>query len=73
MLALADRALLALGGTGDDYEGNASYDRGRALIDLGRCGQAVAALERSIAIGGTSWQMGVRRETLDEAHACAED
>ena len=69
-LVLAEEALLALAGTGADYEGNASYNRGRALIDLGRCGEAVEPLQRSVAIGGTDWQEATRRDALDEARRC---
>ena len=69
-LALAERALRALAGSGESYEGNASYNRGRALIDLGRCEEAVPALERAVAVGGTDWQMRVRRAALGEARAC---
>jgi eukaryotic-like serine/threonine-protein kinase len=69
-LALADEALLALAGTGLRYEGNAAYNSGRALIDLDRCEEAVARLERSVAVGGSEWQMGVRRAALAEAREC---
>jgi serine/threonine-protein kinase len=69
-LALAERALLALADTGEPYEGNARYNRGRALIDLGRCDEAVPHLERSVAVGGSDWQLGVRRAALEEARAC---
>ncbi len=70
-LALAEDALRALAGTGAPYEGNASYNSGRALIDLGRCEEAVAHLERSVAVGGSDWQLDVRRDALQEARTCA--
>ncbi len=70
-LALAEEALRALAGTGAPYEGNARYNTGRALIDLGRCDEAVAHLERSVAVGGSDWQLGVRRDALQEARTCA--
>jgi Flp pilus assembly protein TadD len=69
-LALAEQALVALTGSGDDYEGNASYNRGRALIDLGRCDEAVEPLRRSTQIGGTDWQDETRRDALKEARRC---
>jgi serine/threonine-protein kinase len=69
-LALAERALLALDGTGQDYEGNASYNRGRALIDLGRCKDAMRPLRRALEIGGTDWQVETRRAALEEARGC---
>ncbi|WP_217914853.1 serine/threonine-protein kinase [Miltoncostaea marina] len=69
-LALAEQALRGLAGSGDPYEGNASYNAGRALIDLGRCDEAVPRLERAVAVGGSDWQMGVRRAALREARAC---
>ena len=62
-LALAERALATLGGTGADYEGNASYNRGRALIALSRCAEAVDPLGapwRSAAPTGRSGR-GVTR------------
>ena len=67
---LAEQALTALSGTGADYEGNASYNRGRALIDLRRCDDAVEPLRRSVRIGGTDWQERTRRDALKEARRC---
>jgi hypothetical protein len=69
-LALAERALLALEGTGEAYEGNASFNRGRALIDLGRCKEAMRPLRRAVEIGGTDWQVETRRAALEEARDC---
>ncbi len=69
-LALAEQALTTLADTGEPYEGNARYNAGRALIDLGRCDEAVPQLERSVAVGGSEWQLGVRRAALREAGAC---
>ncbi len=65
------RALDVLSGTGHFYEGNAAYNAGRSLIDLGRCGEAVPLLQRSLDIGtGTKDERKVRRETLKEARRC---
>ena len=70
-LALAAEALTTLQGTGHRYEGNASYDAGRSLIDLGRCDEAIPLLERSLDIGtGTKDERRIRRETLKEAQRC---
>ena len=70
-LALAVRALDALAGTGHPYEGNASYNAGRSLIDLGRCGEAVPLLQRSLDVGtGTKDERKIRRDTLKEARRC---
>jgi serine/threonine-protein kinase len=69
-LALAERALLALDGTGQEYEGNASYNRGRALIDLGRCKEAMRPLRRAVKVGGSDWQVETRRAALEEARDC---
>jgi serine/threonine-protein kinase len=70
-LALAAQALDALAGTGHPYEGNASYNAGRSLIDLGRCGEALPLLQRSLDIGtGTKDERRIRRDTLKEARRC---
>ncbi|MDX6556863.1 MAG: serine/threonine kinase PknH [Miltoncostaeaceae bacterium] len=70
-LSLAAQALDVLSGTGHPYEGNAAYNAGRSLIDLGRCGEAIPLLERSLDIGtGTKSERKIRREALKEAKRC---
>jgi serine/threonine-protein kinase len=70
-LALAAQALDVLTGTGHPYEGNAAYNAGRSLIDLGRCGEAIPLLERSLDIGtGTKSERKIRKDTLKEARKC---
>jgi hypothetical protein len=64
-------ALPALAGSGDPYEGNAFYNVGRALLDMGQCAEAVPHLESAAAIDGTPTQDSVRRQTLDDARSCA--
>jgi eukaryotic-like serine/threonine-protein kinase len=69
-LALALEALEALDGSGHPYEGNAEYNAGRSLIDLGRCAEAIPYLEASAGTGSAS-QNAVREADLGEARACA--
>jgi serine/threonine-protein kinase len=70
-LALAAQALDVLSGTGHYYEGNAAYNAGRSLIDLGRCGEAIPLLQRSLDIGtGTKSERKIRKDTLKEARKC---
>jgi eukaryotic-like serine/threonine-protein kinase len=45
-LAVAQRALSMLAGSGQTYEGYANYDVGKALAELGRCEEALPYLER---------------------------
>lgn len=70
-LSLMQEALPALAGSGDPYEGNAFYNVGRALLDMGECSEAVPHLESAAAIDGTPTQDAVRRQTLDDARSCA--
>jgi eukaryotic-like serine/threonine-protein kinase len=51
-LALAQRALARLRGTGDIYEGYANYNVGRSLIELGNCAEGLPYIDRSEQIQG---------------------
>jgi|GEM_PF-6472918 len=53
------------------YEGYANYNLGRALIDVGRCGEAVPYLEASTGFEGNANQLATRRAALAEARRCA--
>jgi ATP/maltotriose-dependent transcriptional regulator MalT len=64
-LALAQRALERLSGTGDTYEAYANYNVGRSLIELGNCGQGLPYIDRSEQLQGT------RSEFADARAACA--
>ena len=61
-LALAQRALARLQGTGDIYEGYANYNVGRSLIELGNCEQGLPHIDRSEQIQG-------QRPEFDQARA----
>ena len=50
--AAARQALTKLEGTGELYEAYASYDLGRALVEQGRCDEALLYLDRSEQIQG---------------------
>ena len=45
-LAKAQQALAILEGTGETYEGYASFNAGKALAELGRCAEALPYLEK---------------------------
>jgi tetratricopeptide (TPR) repeat protein len=51
-LALAQQALPALQGRDRTYEGYANYNIGRALVELGRCEEALPYLQRREQLGG---------------------
>ena len=61
-LALAQRALARLQGTGDIYEGYANYNIGRSLIELGNCEEGLPYIDRSEQIQGS-------RPEFDQARA----
>jgi predicted Ser/Thr protein kinase len=61
-LALAQRALARLQGSGDVYEGYANYNVGRSLIELGNCEQGLPYIDRSEQIQGS-------RPEFDQARA----
>jgi serine/threonine-protein kinase len=61
-LALAQRALARLQGSGDVYEGYANYNVGRSLIELGNCEEGLPYIDRSEQIQGS-------RPEFDEARA----
>ena len=67
---LMQRAVPALAGSGDPYEGYALYNLGRGLLDLGACDQAVPSLTASLARPGSRAQLAERAETLRRARAC---
>jgi serine/threonine-protein kinase len=68
---LMERAVPALAGSGDPYEGFAYYNLGRGLLDLGECQEAIPHLEASLAQPGSEAQLSERAEMLDRARACA--
>ncbi len=67
---LMQRAVPALAGSGDLYEGYALYNLGRGLLDLGACDEAVPSLTASLAQPGSGAQLAERAEMLRRARAC---
>jgi serine/threonine-protein kinase len=65
------RAIPVLEAAGDPFAGNANYNMGRALGDLGRCGEAVPFLEAATSVSGSDWQNRERARALRAARACA--
>jgi hypothetical protein len=61
-LPLAQQALAALEGSGDDYEAFANYNVGRSLIELGRCEEGLTYIDRSEELQG-------HRSEFDQARA----
>ena len=61
-VALAERALTRLGGTGDIYEAYASYNAGNSYAELGNCERALELLDRSEDVQG-------QRSEIDAARA----
>ena len=59
-VALAERALTRLGGTGDIYEAYAAYNAGNSYAELGNCERAL--LDRSQEVQG-------QRSEIDAARA----
>ena len=62
--SVARRAVAALDGSGELYEGYANYDLGRALVEQGRCDEAIPYLDRSEEIQGN------RKEIRDARRRC---
>ena len=62
--AVARQALTKLEGTGELYEAYAYYNLGRALVEQGRCDEALPYLERSEQIQGS------RKEIRDARKRC---
>jgi eukaryotic-like serine/threonine-protein kinase len=62
---VARQAVQKLNGSGELYEAYANYDLGRALVELGRCDEALPYLDRSEQIQGS------RREVRDARAKCA--
>jgi eukaryotic-like serine/threonine-protein kinase len=65
--AAARQAVAALAGSGELYEAYANYDLGRALVEQGRCEEAVPYLDRSEEIQGN------RKEIRDARRGCETD
>lgn len=65
----SERALSFLRGSGDEYEWNAEYNLGKALVMLDRCAEAVPHLENSLT-NGTEEQLAIRASALTAAQAC---
>ncbi|HEX2507257.1 MAG TPA: serine/threonine-protein kinase [Miltoncostaeaceae bacterium] len=68
---LMERAVPALAGSGDLYEGYAYYNLGRGLLDLGACEAAIPYLEASLDQRGSRAQLAERDEMLGRAEGCA--
>jgi hypothetical protein len=68
---LMERAIPALAGSGDPYEGYAYYNLGRGLLDLGACEAAVPHLQASLGQPGSPAQLSERAEMLRRARDCA--
>ena len=49
---MAQQALAALEGSGELYEAYANYNVGKALLELGRCAEAIPYFDRSEQIQG---------------------
>jgi tetratricopeptide (TPR) repeat protein len=63
--AVARQALAKLEGSGELYEAYALYDLGRALVEQGRCDEALPYLDRSEQIQGS------RREIRQARQRCS--
>jgi tetratricopeptide (TPR) repeat protein len=63
--AVARQAVAALQGSGELYEAYANYNLGRALVEQGRCEEALPYLDRSEQIQGS-------REEITDARASCE-
>jgi hypothetical protein len=63
--AVARQAVARLNGTGELYEAYANYNLGRALVEQGRCDEALPHLDRSEQIQGS------RREIREARARCA--
>jgi eukaryotic-like serine/threonine-protein kinase len=61
-LPLAQQALAALEGSGDDYEAFANYNVGRSLIELGNCAEGLKFIDESERLQG-------HRSEFDQARA----
>ena len=60
-LALAQRALARLRGSGELYEAYAEYNVGRSLIELGRCEEGLPHIDRSEQLQGHRSEFDVAR------------
>ena len=63
--AVSRQALAKLEGTGELYEAYANYDLGRALVEQGRCDEALSHLDRSEQIQGS------RKEIREARKRCS--
>jgi hypothetical protein len=68
---LMERAVPALAGSGDPYEGYAYYNLGRGLLDLGACEAAIPPLRAAVDEPGSEAQLAERAQMLRRARACA--
>jgi predicted Ser/Thr protein kinase len=64
-LALAQRALARLQGTGDIYEAYANYNVGRSLIELGNCAEGLPYIDRSEQLQGSRPEFAQARAKCD--------
>jgi hypothetical protein len=56
----------ALEGSGDLYEAYANYDLGRALVEQGRCEEALTYLDRSEQIQGSRKEITNARKKCEK-------
>jgi Flp pilus assembly protein TadD len=70
---LARQAVAALQGTGQTYEAYAEYDLGAALVELGRCDEALQHLERSEALQGKRKEISQARRACKKGHGGDDD
>ena len=65
-LPVAQRALAALAGSGELYEAYANYNVGKALLELGRCAEAIPYFDRSEQIQGERQEITRDRATAQD-------
>jgi TolA-binding protein len=64
--AVARQAVAALDGSGELYEAYANYDLGRALVEQGRCDEAIPYLDRSEEIQGERKEISQARKRCEK-------
>jgi eukaryotic-like serine/threonine-protein kinase len=64
--AVARQAVAALDGSGELYEAYANYDLGRALVEQGRCEEAIPYLDRSEEIQGERKEISQARKRCEK-------
>ena len=66
--ARARQAVTALTGSGELYEAYANYDLGRALVEQGRCDEAIPYLDRSEEIQGNRKEIRQARRRCEKGN-----